>query len=152
MLSTHSVHIAFQPEAKVSALALSMDGAIAVWAEGDGNLFIAQDSQGMLTSSSSWKAPALIRKAIIRGNQIFVLDDELGLTCLDLEGNVLWQIEIGAGGFALQSLPSQLAVLDGLGRLHLVGYDDTTKEDKKNMTNLEDKYIALHNDIVLVNT
>ncbi|MBT5390903.1 MAG: hypothetical protein HOL22_00975 [Euryarchaeota archaeon] len=126
MLSTHSVHIAFQPEAKVSALALSMDGAIAVWAEGDGNLFIAQDSQGMLTSSSSWKAPALIRKAILRGNQIFVLDDELGLTCLDLEGNVLWQIEIGAGGFALQSLPSQLAVLDGLGRLHLVGYDGKT--------------------------
>ena len=38
------------------------------------------------------------------------------------------------------------------GLLHLVGYDDTTKEDKKNMTNLEDKYIALHNDIVLVNT
>ena len=38
------------------------------------------------------------------------------------------------------------------GLLHLVGYDDTTKEDKKNMTNLEDKYLALHNDIVLVNT
>ena len=38
------------------------------------------------------------------------------------------------------------------GLLHLVGYDDTTKSDKKKMTNLEDKYIALNNDIVLINT
>ncbi len=38
------------------------------------------------------------------------------------------------------------------GLLHLVGYDDTTKADKKKMTNLEDKYIALNNDIVLINT
>tara|TARA_B110000908_G_scaffold143556_1_gene172561 strand:+ start:48 stop:1682 length:1635 start_codon:yes stop_codon:yes gene_type:complete len=125
MLSTHSVHIAFQPEAKVSALAMSIGGDVAVWAEGDGKLFIAQSSEGVLAPSTSWQAPALIRKAILRGNQIFVLDDEYGLTCLDLEGKVLWQVEIGAGGFALQQLPSQLAVIDGLGRLHLFGYDGT---------------------------
>ena len=125
MLSTHSVHIAFQPEAKVSALALSMSGNLAVWAEGDGKLFIAQNAEGILTPSTSWQAPALIRKAILRGNQIFVLDDEYGLTCLNLEGNILWQIEIGAGGFALQQLPTQLAVIDGLGRLHLFDYDGT---------------------------
>jgi hypothetical protein len=126
MLSTHSVHIAFQPEAKVSALALSMSGDVAVWAEGDGKLFIAQKTEGILTPSTSWQAPALIRKAILRGNQVFVLDDEYGLTCLDLKGNVLWQIEIGAGGFALQQLPTQLAVIDGLGRLHLFDYDGTS--------------------------
>ena len=128
MLSTHSVHIAFQPEAKVSALALSMSGDVAVWAEGDGKLFIAKDSEGVLTPSTSWQAPAMVRKAILRGEQIFVLDDEHGLTCLNLEGNVLWQIEIGAGGFALQDLPTQLAVIDGLGRLHLFGYDGTPVE------------------------
>ena len=125
MLSTHSVHIAFQPEAKVSSLALSMSGDVAVWAEGDGKLFIAKNSDGVLAPSTSWQAPALIRKAILRGNQIFILDDEYGLTCLDLEGKPLWQVEIGAGGFALQQLPSQLAVIDGLGRLHLFAYDGT---------------------------
>lgn len=123
MLSTHSVHIAFKPEAKVSALGLSMNGDVAFWAEGDGKLFIARDSDGQLTPSTSWQAPALIRKAIIRGAQIFVLDDEVGLSCLNLEGEVLWQYEIGAGGFALQQLPSHMAVIDGLGRLHSVGYD-----------------------------
>ncbi len=105
MLSTHSVHIAFQPEAKVSALAMSIGGDVAVWAEGDGKLFIAQSSEGVLAPSTSWQAPALIRKAILRGNQIFVLDDEYGLTCIDIEGKPLWQVEIGAGGFALQQLP-----------------------------------------------
>ena len=111
MLSTHSVHIAFQPEAKVSALAVSIGGDVAVWGEGDGKLFIAQTTDGVLSPSTSWQAPALIRKALLRGNQVFVLDDEYGLSCLDLEGTLLWQVEIGAGGFALQQLPSQLAVI-----------------------------------------
>ena len=38
------------------------------------------------------------------------------------------------------------------GLLHLVGYDDQTKNDKKNMTKLEDKYIELHNDAILIQT
>lgn len=36
------------------------------------------------------------------------------------------------------------------GLLHLVGYDDQTKTDKKNMTKLEDKYMALHDDLILI--
>jgi len=128
MLSTHSVHIAFKPEAKVSALGISMSGDAAVWAEGEGKLFIAQNTDGVLTPTTSWQAPALIRKAILQNGQIFVLDDEHGLTCLDLEGSILWQNEIGAGGFTLQNLPSELAVIDGLGRLHLFSYDGTVLE------------------------
>ena len=131
MLSTHSVHIAFEPEAKVTALGLSQSGDFAVWAEGDGKLFIAQESEGVLTPSTSWQAPALIRAVVLRNNQIFVLDDELGLSCLDLEGELLWQVEIGAGGFSVQQLPHQLALIDGLGRLHMVGYDGSKIELSK---------------------
>ena len=36
------------------------------------------------------------------------------------------------------------------GLLHLVGYDDQTKTDKKNMTKLEDKYMASHDDLILI--
>ena len=52
MQSTHSVHIAFKPEAKVTALGLSASGDFAVWAEGDGKLFIAQESEGVLTPAT----------------------------------------------------------------------------------------------------
>ena len=38
------------------------------------------------------------------------------------------------------------------GLLHLVGYDDQTKTDKKNMTKLEDKYMTLHDDLILIKT
>ena len=38
------------------------------------------------------------------------------------------------------------------GLLHLVGYDDQTKKDKKNMTKLEDKYMALHDDLIVIRT
>tara|TARA_B100001094_G_scaffold329801_1_gene393404 strand:+ start:535 stop:2166 length:1632 start_codon:yes stop_codon:yes gene_type:complete len=128
MLSTHSVHIAFKPEAKVTALGLSQSGDFAVWAEGDGKLFIAQESEGVLTPTTSWQAPALIRAVVLRNNQIFVLDDEIGLSCLGLEGELLWQVEIGAGGFSVQQLPKQLALIDGLGRLHMIGYDGSKTE------------------------
>ena len=131
MQSTHSVHIAFKPEAKVTALGLSASGDFAVWAEGDGKLFIAQESQGVLTPVTSWQAPALIRAVVLRENQIFVLDDEIGLSCLGLGGELLWQMEIGAGGFSVQQLPNQLALVDGLGRLHLVSYDGSKIELSK---------------------
>ena len=36
------------------------------------------------------------------------------------------------------------------GLLHLVGYDDQTKTDKKNMTKLEDRYMALHDKLILI--
>ena len=36
------------------------------------------------------------------------------------------------------------------GLLHLVGYDDQTKTDKKNMTKLEDEYMASHDDLILI--
>ena len=36
------------------------------------------------------------------------------------------------------------------GLLHLVGYDDQTKTDKKNMTKLEDEYMTLHDDLILI--
>ena len=131
MQSTHSVHIAFKPEAKVTALGLSASGDFAVWAEGDGKLFIAQESEGVLTPATSWQAPALIRAVVLREDQIFVLDDEIGLSCLGLGGELLWQMEIGAGGFSVQPLPKQLALVDGLGRLHLVGYDGSKIELSK---------------------
>lgn len=112
----------------MSALALSTSGDFAVWAEGDGKLFIAQESNGVLSPSTSWQAPALIRDILLRGNQILVLDDEIGLSCLNLEGDTLWQVEIGAGGFSVQQLPKHLAVIDGLGRLNLVAYDGSKIE------------------------
>ena len=36
------------------------------------------------------------------------------------------------------------------GLLHLIGYNDQTKKDKQNMTNLEDKYITLNDDVILI--
>ena len=112
----------------MTALGLSQSGDFAVWAEGDGKLFIAQESEGVLTPTTSWQAPALIRAVVLRNNQIFVLDDEIGLSCLGLEGELLWQVEIGAGGFSVQQLPKQLALIDGLGRLHMIGYDGSKTE------------------------
>lgn len=132
MLATHSVSIAFKPEAKVTALALSLKGDFAVWAQSDGKLFIAEELEGVLIPTSSWNAPALIRSVVLHEGQIFVLDDEVGLTCLDSKGELIWQIEIGAGGFDLQELANQLALIDGLGRLHLVNYDGSKVELNQN--------------------
>ena len=126
MLMSHSVQVAFQPEAKVTALGLCPSGTISSWAEGDGNVFIAQQSDGVFELSGTWSAESFVRKLIVDEQWIVVLDDAYGLTCLDLKGKVLWQFEIEAGGFELHQLPTCFAVVDGLGRLSLIHLDGTT--------------------------
>ena len=125
MLKSRPVRVAFQPEAKVTALCLSSCGTISSWAEGDGKVFIAQVKSGNFELCGSWIAESFIRKLIVADQSILVLDDAYGLTRLDLKGNVLWQFAIEAGGFELHQLPSFFAVVDGLGRLSMIHPDGT---------------------------
>lgn len=125
MLRTRPVHVAFQPESKVTALVLSLNGDITAWAEGDGQVFIARHEHSKFTITGSWKASSMVRGMVLRGNSLYVLDDAHGLSCLDINGNIEWQFEIGAGGFDLQKTPTGLAIVDGLGRLFLLQYDGT---------------------------
>ena len=150
MLRSRPVQIAFQPEAKVTALVLSLNGQVAAWSEGDGQVFIAQQEHSKFTVSGSWKAASLVRGIAVRGNSVYVLDDAHGISCLDFTGKVDWQLEVGAGGFDLQPTPFGLAVVDGLGRLFLVRYDGSeyplqgTYEDILHMQSVGDYLVLAH--------
>lgn len=119
------MHVAFQPEGKVTSLVLSSDGEFAAWSEGDGQVFLARQQDSVFTISDSWQASSLVRRMILHQNSLYVLDDEFGLSCLDLNGELRWQHELGAGGFELQVTPSFVALVDGLGRLSLIRHDGT---------------------------
>lgn len=150
MLRTRPVHVAFQPESKVTALVLSLNGEIVAWAEGDGQVFIARHEHSKFTVTGSWKASSMVRGMVLRGNSLYVLDDAHGLSCLDINGKVGWQFEIGAGGFDLQKTPTGLAIVDGLGRLFLLKYDGTevtlsnTYQDILHMQVVGDYLILAH--------
>ena len=144
------MHVAFQPESKVTALVLSLNGEIVAWAEGDGQVFIARHEHSKFTVTGSWKASSMVRGMVLRGNSLYVLDDAHGLSCLDINGKVGWQFEIGAGGFDLQKTPTGLAIVDGLGRLFLLKYDGTevtlsnTYQDILHMQVVGDYLILAH--------
>ncbi|RJU80030.1 MAG: hypothetical protein DWC09_08245 [Candidatus Poseidoniales archaeon] len=144
------MHVAFQPESKVTSLVLSLNGDIAAWAEGDGQVFIARHEHATFSVTGTWKAPSMVRGMVLRGNSLYVLDDANGLSCLDINGNVGWQFEIGAGGFKLQKTSTGLAIIDGLGRLFLVQYDgsevtlENTHEDILHMQAVGDYLILAH--------
>lgn len=123
MVSSREVHAAFHPEGKVTALGLDSQGTLAAWAEGSGSVFIAVKSRDSFIVSATWIAPARVRGLVFHDETIIVLDDEIGLTCLNADATIVWQQTVGGGGFSLLKYSDGFSVIDGLGRLHLFGFD-----------------------------
>jgi probable rRNA maturation factor len=69
----------------------------------------------------------------------FPLDDEVidGEMYISMDTAIRQAAEYGV------SLTNELMRLAAHGTLHLVGYDDTSPEERKHMSALEDKYITL---------
>ena len=123
MLSRNAF-IAFKPQAKVTALALSNDGKVSVWAEGDGLVCISNQKTDIDGSNLLyWKSNSKVTGLILNDDRIFVLDELEGLSCLDLQGKVIWQVEISGGGFCLEKIQNRFAIIDSLGRLHIIDFD-----------------------------
>ena len=120
MLS-RDVVVAFKPQAKISALALSPNGKVTVWSEVNGLVSISHKpiditGQDLLF----WKSEGKVTGLIASNENIFILDEFHGLSCLDLSGELVWNSEIKSGGFSLVKLEDRFAVIDSLGRLNYV--------------------------------
>jgi len=82
--------------------------------------------------------------------------DVISFTLEENQNNVEGEIYIGMSQIIKNSslfkcsLNNELQRIIIHGCLHLIGYDDQNDQDKKNMTNLENKYIDILNDIILV--
>ena len=124
MVQTLSAHVAFRPEAKVTHLCLAGDESFLVWAEKGGRVSIGTFTDDASKNTSiHWKGQSTVVGLCSRADRLFVLDDMTGLTCLDSDAHVAWSIEIPGGGFSLHQGPKNMAVVDALGRLHVIGYD-----------------------------
>lgn len=123
MVSSREVHAAFHPEGKVTALGVSSDGDFAAWSEGAGSVFIASKVEDSMQITSEWKAPSFVRNLFFKDHLIYVLDDETGVTCLDVHANIVWGKTVTGGGFSLLMAFDGISILDGLGRLHMFGFD-----------------------------
>ena len=120
MLS-RDVVVAFKPQAKISALALSPDGRVTVWSEVNGLVSISHKSIDITGQDLLfWKSEGKVTGLIVSNENIFILDEFHGLVCLDLSGELVWKSEIKSGGFSLVKLEDRFAVIDSLGRLHYV--------------------------------
>jgi len=124
MVQTFSTSIAFTPERKVTHLCLAGDASFLAWAEQGGKVSLGSlDDHLPGEVSAVWKNTAAIVGLCSRGNRLFALDELNGLTCLDDKGDVAWFSEVPGGGFSLHQGSENMAVVDALGRLHLIGYD-----------------------------
>ena len=124
MVQTFSTSIAFTPERKVTHLCLAGDASFLAWAEQGGKVSLGSlDDHLPGEVSAVWKNTAAIVGLCSRGNRLFALDELNGLTCLDDKGDVAWFSEVPGGGFSLHQGSENIAVVDALGRLHLIGYD-----------------------------
>lgn len=129
MVQTLSATIAFTPERKVTHLCLAGDTSFLAWAEQGGRVSFGTLEHHLPGEVSAvWHNTATVVGLCSRGNRLFALDELNGLTCLDDEGQVAWFSEVPGGGFSLHQGSENMAVIDALGRLHLIGYDGANVE------------------------
>ena len=123
MLSREVV-VAFRPQARISALALSPNGKITVWSEINGLVCISNKPVDKIGEDLLfWKSEGKVTGLSVSNDKIFVLDEFFGLVCLNSSGEVIWKSEIKGGGFSLIELDDRFAIIDSLGRLHFVLMD-----------------------------
>jgi len=133
MLS-RDVVVAFRPQGQISALSLSPDGNIIVWAETNGLVCISHKTVDLTGEELLfWKSEGKVTGLVTTNTSIFVLDEFFGLVCLNFSGEVIWKCEIKGGGFSLLEIGDRFAIIDSLGRLHFV-----LKDGEK--IDLADKY------------
>ena len=121
IMLSREVVVAFKPQARISALALSPNGKISAWSEINGLVCISHktiDNSG--EDLLFWKSEGKVKALILSNENLFVLDELFGLVCLDLLGAVIWKSEVKGGGFSFIQLKDRFAIVDSLGRLNYV--------------------------------
>ena len=124
MVMTRAANIAFKPEHKITMLCLSSSGQFLSWADQSGSVSLASVGKNhTLDVKGNWHAPGTVVGLCLRGQRAYVLDDVEGLFCVNQQGEVDWHVPVAGGGFSLHEGPTDMAVVDALGRLLRVGYD-----------------------------
>lgn len=121
IMLSREVVVAFRPQAKISALALSPNGKVTAWSEINGLVCISQkpvDEKGQ--DLQFWKSEGKVTGLIVSNEKVLVLDEFFGLVCLNFSGELIWKSEIKGGGFNLIELKDRFAIVDSLGRLYYV--------------------------------
>ena len=109
-------------DGRVFALAMSSVGDEVAWSEADGIVKLAKVSDNKLNIITTIKGPSQVNGVILRGDSLYIIDEMEGLHCFGYDGRLQWTYETGAGGRNLLRFEQYLAVLDSIGRVHLVSY------------------------------
>ena len=148
---TRGATVAFNPESRVSTLAISRDGLFSVWSEGDGIVCLSKNSASKSDGDLIfWKADGKVTGTIISDDLIFILDEIYGINCLNQQLDQIWKLEIEGGGFEFKEFNQRFAVVDSLGRLLMVsktGKIISFNEEYSSISKIEvfsDKIITAH--------
>ena len=110
-------------EGRVFALSMSSVGDEVAWSEADGVVKLAKLSGNKLNIITTIKGPSQVNEIILRGNSLYIIDEMEGLHCFGYDGRLQWKYDTGAGGRTLIRFEQYLAVLDSIGRVHLVSFN-----------------------------
>ncbi|MFB1037689.1 MAG: hypothetical protein QMC50_00530 [Candidatus Poseidoniaceae archaeon] len=112
-------------ESRVFALSMSSVGDEVAWSEAEGVVKLAKLSDTKLNLITTIKGPSQVNEIILRGNSLYIIDEMEGLHCFGYDGRLQWTYDTGAGGRTLIRFEQYLAVLDSIGRVHLVSFHGT---------------------------
>jgi len=109
-------------DGRVFALSMSSVGDEVAWSEADGIVKLAKVVDNELNVITTINGPSRVNEIVLRGDSLFIIDEMEGLHCFGYDGRLQWTFETGAGGRKLLRFDQYLAVLDSIGRVHLVNY------------------------------
>lgn len=109
-------------DGRVFALAMSSVGDEVAWSESDGIVKLAKVVGNDLNIITTINGPSRVNEIVLRGDSLYIIDEMEGLHCFGYDGRLQWTYETGAGGRKLLRFDKYLAVLDSIGRVHLVSY------------------------------
>lgn len=107
-------------EGRVHALVISSVGDKVAWSQAGNIVNLAKIVENKLELITTINAPSQVDQIVLRGESLFFIDEMEGLHCYGFDGQLQWTYESGAGGREIVRLEQYLAVLDSIGRVHLV--------------------------------
>ena len=150
---TQTVSPIVRPSNKVSHLALDNAGALLAWNEGRHEVFIGQIKSNQVRIEASIQHPQSVTSLHFHRDSLVVGDDLEAVTVYSFAGLLKKSIDVDGGVQSIASLGSRLALLTGMGEVHLVDIEGDVSVNLSELHGCHDVvHFAVHNQMLAVAT
>lgn len=123
MVLTRQVHALVKPEAKVKHLCLHAEEDLVAWAESNQTITIGRLEETDVAVEAHFPVPQRVSFMLFHRTHLVIGDDLGSISFYDAAGTLLESQEIDGGVQTCEPMGLKLAVISGMGSVHLVQFE-----------------------------